>query len=134
MQKTNKNSEKKGIFVVKIMKAMKKIKILFASVLFCVMGYTGYTAHEYATMSDAEKTMKANIEALTQDEGGGVNNPVGRWRTVGCGGRAFSQWKTYCCPADGWNNCQGKGNCYEQNIYDCYDPPRHLEVVINRFY
>ena len=75
---------------------MKKIKILFASVLFCVMGYTGYTAHEYATMSDAEKMMKANIEALTQDEGGGVNNPVGRWRTVGCGGRAFSQWKTYC--------------------------------------
>ena len=113
---------------------MKKIKILFASVLFCVMGYTGYTAHEYATMSDAEKMMKANIEALTQDEGGGVNNPVGRWRTVGCGGRAFSQWKTYCCPADGWNNCQGKGNCYEQNIYDCYDPPRHLEVVINRCY
>ena len=51
---------------------MKKIKILFASVLFCVMGYTGYTAHEYATMSDAEKMMKANIEALTQDEGGGV--------------------------------------------------------------
>lgn len=45
---------------------MKKIKILFASVLFCVMGYTGYTAHEYATMSDAEKMMKANIEALTQ--------------------------------------------------------------------
>ena len=40
---------------------MKKIKILFASVLFCVMGYTGYTAHEYATMSDAEKMMKANI-------------------------------------------------------------------------
>ena len=44
---------------------MKKIKILFASVLFCVMGYTGYTAHEYA-----------NIDALTQDEGGGVYNPV----------------------------------------------------------
>ena len=49
------------------MKAMKKIKILFASVLFCVMGYTGYTAHEYATMSDAEKMMKANIEARSEE-------------------------------------------------------------------
>ena len=40
---------------------MKKIKILFASVLFCVMGYTGYTAHEYATMSPDFVTTKTAI-------------------------------------------------------------------------
>ena len=47
---------------------MKKVKILVASVLFCAMGYTGYTAHERMTISEAEKFMKANIEALTDGE------------------------------------------------------------------
>jgi hypothetical protein len=28
------------------MKVMKKVKILVASVLFCAMGYVGYTAYE----------------------------------------------------------------------------------------
>lgn len=50
---------------------MRKIKFLVASVLFCAMGYTGYTAYEKMTMSEAEKFMKANIEALTLDEPGG---------------------------------------------------------------
>lgn len=50
---------------------MKKIKVLVASVLFCAMGYVGYTAHGKMTMSEAEKFMKANIEALTLDEPGG---------------------------------------------------------------
>jgi len=47
---------------------MRKIKFLVASVLFCAMGYTGYTAYEKMTMSEAEKFMKANIEALTLGE------------------------------------------------------------------
>lgn len=47
---------------------MKKVKILVASVLFCAMGYTGYTAHEKMTMSEAEKFMQANVEALTRSE------------------------------------------------------------------
>ncbi len=47
---------------------MKKVKILFASVLFCAMGYVGYTAHEKITMSDAERFMQVNIEALTSGE------------------------------------------------------------------
>ncbi len=50
---------------------MKKVKILVASVLFCAMGYTGYTAHEKMSMSEAERFMKTNIEALTRDEPGG---------------------------------------------------------------
>ena len=49
---------------------MRKIKFLVASVLFCAMGYVGYTTHEKMTMSEAEKFMQANVEALTQDEGG----------------------------------------------------------------
>ena len=49
---------------------MKKIKILIVSVLFCAMGYAGYTTHEKMNMSDAEKFMKANIEALTLGESG----------------------------------------------------------------
>ena len=48
---------------------MKRVKILVASVLFCAMGYVGYTTHEKMTMSEAEKFMQANVEALTQDEG-----------------------------------------------------------------
>ena len=47
---------------------MKKIKILVASVLCCAMGYTGYTAYEKMTMSEAEKFMIANVEALTSGE------------------------------------------------------------------
>ena len=47
---------------------MKKIKILVASVLCCAMGYTGYTAYEKMTMSEAEKFMIANVEALTSEE------------------------------------------------------------------
>lgn len=49
---------------------MKKVKILVASVLFCAMGYVGYIAHERMTMSEVEKFMQANVEALTHDEGG----------------------------------------------------------------
>jgi len=65
------NNEKKSLLVIKKLKMMRRIKFLIASVLFCAMGYTGYTAYEKMTMSEAEKFMKANIEALTQDEGGG---------------------------------------------------------------
>ena len=53
---------------------MKKIKILVASVLCCAMGYTGYTAYEKMTMSEAEKFMIANVEALTSGESND-NNP-----------------------------------------------------------
>lgn len=50
---------------------MKRMKFLVASVLFCAMGYVGYTAHAKMTMSEAEKFMQANIEALTNGETSG---------------------------------------------------------------
>lgn len=49
---------------------MKKIKIIVASVLFGVIGHVGYTAYEKMTMSEAEKFMQVNVEALTQSEEG----------------------------------------------------------------
>ena len=55
---------------------MKKVKILVASVLFCAMGYVGYMAHEKMTMTEAEKFMLVNIEALTRDESGGSSEIV----------------------------------------------------------
>lgn len=69
-EKTNKDNEKKILFVIKILKVMKKVKILVASVLFCAMGYVGYTAHEKMTMSSTERFMLANVEALTSVESG----------------------------------------------------------------
>jgi len=50
---------------------MKKVKILVASVLFCAMGYVGYSAYEKMKMPKIEEFVKANIEALTSYESGG---------------------------------------------------------------
>ncbi|MFR3328742.1 MAG: hypothetical protein ACLTSL_00995 [Odoribacter splanchnicus] len=55
---------------------MKKVKILVTSVLFYAMGYVGYMAHEKMTMTEAEKFMLVNIEALTRDESGGSSEIV----------------------------------------------------------
>lgn len=49
---------------------MKRVKVLVASVLFCVMGYIGANAYEKMTTTEAEEFMKANVEALTSGEGG----------------------------------------------------------------
>ena len=48
---------------------MKKLKFLVASFLFCAMSYVGYMGYERVTMSEAERFMEANVEALTLDEG-----------------------------------------------------------------
>ncbi len=49
---------------------MRKIKFLVASLLFCAMSYAGYMGYERVTMSEAERFMQANVEALTRGEGG----------------------------------------------------------------
>ena len=63
---------------------MKRVKILVASVLFCAMGYVGYTAHQKMAMSEAEKFMKANIEALTDEETGGGSGLLWKKEWWGC--------------------------------------------------
>ena len=83
---------------------MRKIKFLVASVLFCAMGYVGYTAHKKMTMSEADKFMKANIEALTVDEPGGG----------GSGGGASSCTVTKQCSAvlpNSTISCTGDDYC-----------------------
>lgn len=88
------------------MKVMKKVKILVASVLFCAMGYTGYTgytAYEKMTISEVEKFMNTNIEALTFDETPG-----------GSGGGAYSCSATTQCSAIFPNStisCTGDNYC-----------------------
>ena len=68
-EKTNEDNEKKTLFVMKKLKVIKKVKILVASVLFCAMGYVGYTTYKQMSMSDVERFMQANVEALTRGEG-----------------------------------------------------------------
>lgn len=48
---------------------MRKVKFLVASLLFCAMSYVGYTTYEKMSMTEAEKLMQANVEALTRSEG-----------------------------------------------------------------
>ncbi len=55
---------------------MRKIKLLVASLLFCAMSYAGYMGYERVTMSEAEKFMMSNIEALTSGESGGGTTMV----------------------------------------------------------
>ena len=50
---------------------MRKIKLLVASFLFCAMSYVGYMGYESATLTEAERLMIANVEALTLNEPGG---------------------------------------------------------------
>ena len=61
----------KNTVIVKIMKkrsCMKKVKIMVVSVLCCAIGFVGFIAYEKATMSEVEKFMQANIEALASVE------------------------------------------------------------------
>ncbi len=53
---------------------MKRIKMLAAAAIFCTAGFAGYAAYDRATMTDEEKFMLANLEALTSGEpSGGIN-------------------------------------------------------------
>lgn len=70
---------------------MKRVKILIASVLFCAMGYTGSAVHGKLTMSEAEKFMQANIEALTLDEPGGATT-----HTLDCGKGTIKMCEATC--------------------------------------
>ncbi len=47
---------------------MKKIKMTIAVVALSAAVFAGYTAYEQATMTDQERLILANIEALTSGE------------------------------------------------------------------
>lgn len=50
---------------------MKRVKVLIASVLFCAMSFGAYSTYEYTTMTNTERLMVRNVEALTEGETGG---------------------------------------------------------------
>lgn len=94
------------------------------------MGYIGYTTYERITMSEDERFMLQNVEAITENESSNID---GRWRTVGCGGPRFDQWEPFCCPSPYAVSCPNKGSCYEKQIKGCYDYPDHQKIVENPY-
>lgn len=62
---------------------MRKVKFLVASLLFCAMSYVGYTTYEKMSMTEAEKLMLANVEALTSGESGGGTGSCGSYGWTG---------------------------------------------------
>lgn len=47
---------------------MKKLKLFLGVALFGAMSFGAFSAYDYATMSEEERFLLANIEALTSDE------------------------------------------------------------------
>lgn len=59
-----------------------------------------------------------NAEALSSGE----ESPQGRFKTVACDSDNFSDWKTYCCPSDYYNTCEGRvGTCPHPPVNGCQD-------------
>lgn len=48
------------------------MKLFAVAAFVCAAAFAGYTAYEQATMTDAERMMLANLEALTGNESGGA--------------------------------------------------------------
>lgn len=66
-----------------------------------------------------ESFIEENAEALAREESG---FPKGRWKTVGCDSDNFSEWSTYCCPNDAYDNCNGRvGSCPHYPYNGCQD-------------
>lgn len=92
---------------------MKRTILIIATVGMLVAAFSAFLYVRNGNSLD--DLMESNIEALAQYEG----DYRGRWRTVGCGGYRFDQWKTYCCPDAYYDNCPGRGDCYSTVIYGC---------------
>lgn len=100
---------------------MKKIKVILASVMLCAMAYSGYTVYEKVTMSDAERALLENVEALTNREGGSGNWEGKRLKMVDCRCSDGKSGKTLHCEPDGTlEPCtatqQGSKACYKVGL------------------
>lgn len=63
---------------------MKKIKLFLCVALFGAMSYGAFTAYQSMTMSEEERFLLANIEALTNGEpGGGGGGSCGSYGWTG---------------------------------------------------
>ena len=89
---------------------MKTIYCIITATIIAISSIYVYVAN-----NDSDSLFEANIEALAQTE---ANNSPGRFMTVGCGGYAFHQWKTYCCPNSSYSNCPAsEGTCHVDPQY-----------------
>lgn len=60
-----------------------------------------------------------NAEVLAEGDNPGVK---GRWKTVACDSNSYSDWRTYCCPSDYHDNCDGRvGTCPHYPSNGCQD-------------
>jgi len=89
---------------------MKKVKILVASVLFCIMVCVAYSSYNQMIESEVERFMRLNTEALTSNESSG-----GAY--VECRCTSEISTSTNGCYADGKSSavCHGGVNakCWE---------------------
>lgn len=94
---------------------MKKKTILCCTALILV----SFSAMLQRRTTSYESFIEENAEALARDESG---FPKGRWKTVGCNSDNFSDWGTYCCPNDAYDNCNGRvGSCPHDPYNGCQD-------------
>lgn len=116
---------------------MKKIKMMLVALFVCALGYGSYSAYDYATMTDAERFLLANIEALTQYEPGGgdldtnyVRNPSKCSIYIGINGKLklfgvgiLKADATGYVSFDGQVSCQSGGNstCRPVECIDLYE-------------
>ncbi len=66
---------------------MKKAKIFVAAIAFCGAALVGYNAYSNATMTEQERLIQQNLEALTNTETG-----TAYWQTMARCGTGTMQW------------------------------------------
>lgn len=72
-------------------------------------------------MMNGNVLIRENAEALSASEGA-AGSTKGRWKTVACYGYNYSDWRTFCCPSDYWDNCNGRiGTCPRMPYDGCQD-------------
>lgn len=93
---------------------MRKIKLFLCVALFGAIGYGAFSAYDYYTMSEEERFLLENIEALAYDETSSDNV------SFGCTGSSSNLYCFYRCgncrmlyqsPNHGTTRTSLSGNC-----------------------
>lgn len=82
---------------------------MFLVAFLSVASYAGYSAYDYVTMSDAERFLLQNIEALTGNEPGGGGG-------VTIEKTCYHEFEKYEVGADLYHVC---GSQISANLYGC---------------
>ena len=94
---------------------MNKKTIVIGSVIIAVCAAVVFSRSN----SNRITIVKENAEVLADGENPGSG---GRWKTVGCDSDNFSDWRTYCCPSESYDNCNGRvGTCPHFPYNGCQD-------------